>query len=118
MTDYVFRNGTSGLLRHAASRDCPWIGHPRDRAVSFPQQPRFALSGEPWAADRAKFEELASASNFERACDFVRNSGFKIATTDVPEPVRDAFIAWAGQNLGPIQRTVAASEILMGPGWS
>lgn len=115
MTDYVSRNG---LIRHAASKNFPWIGHPRDRLVTFPQQPRFAISGEAWAADLATFQALASANSFGRATDFVRNNGFRIATTDVPEPVRDAFIAWVGQNLGPIQRAVAASEILTGPGWS
>ena len=45
---------------------------------------------------------------------FIHNGGFTIQTTDVPELVRGAFIAWTAQNCS----RVAKAECLSGPGWS
>jgi hypothetical protein len=116
MTDYVFRDGVSGMMRHATggpNANFPWIGHPRERTNTFPVQPRFALADAAWADDLASFQALVNANEFVKAMNFVRDGGFRIATTDVPEEHRTAFIARARMELG-----VAHREILAGPGWS
>jgi hypothetical protein len=123
MTDYVFQSGSAGKMRHAsggsgAKNPYPWIGHPRERASARPEQPRFALSGAAWAEDLATFQGLVTASAFGKAVTFITNNGFKIEATDVPEASRAAFIGWTRANLGDRSRTLAASEILSGEGWS
>jgi hypothetical protein len=115
MTDYVFRNGVSGMMRHATggpNANYPWIGHPRERTTAFPRQPRFALGDAAWADDLATFQALVNANEFMKAIDFLRNSGFRIVTTDVPEAHRTAFIARTRMEIGAAHR-----GILAGDGW-
>src|SRR5688572_20769197 len=112
MTDYVFRDGVSGTMRHALGKDFPWIGHPRDRASQFPHQPRFAISGEAWAEDLAEFQALVSANDFRGAHQFADRNGFRVALDDVPEAMRAAFKTWMLVNVASHQR-----DILGGDGW-
>jgi hypothetical protein len=112
MTDYVFRNGVSGMMRHELARGAPWIGHPRDRDSQFPHQPRFAISGEAWAEDLATFQALVSANDFAGAYRFADRNGFRVTLDDVPEGLRDAFKTWVQVNVARHQR-----EIIGGDGW-
>lgn len=120
MTDYEYKSGNSGMFRHSgggagARNPFPWIGHPRERESTYPIQPRFALADAAWADDLAAFQALVTADQFDRAMSFVRDGGFKIATTDVPddpEGTRTAFVARVRAQWPSTQR-----DCLAGSGW-